>query len=63
MRVRINPEICVGHGMCALHCPEVFILSDEDGHGIVRQPEVPEAEQDAVMHALQSCPEGAITIE
>ena len=32
MRVRIDPNICQGHAMCALACPEVFKLNDEDGH-------------------------------
>lgn len=60
MRVRIKAELCQGHGMCLLACPEIFDLSDEDGHAIILQTEVPAALFEKVGHAVQSCPEGAI---
>lgn len=61
MRVKIDPEVCQGHAMCALACPQIFQLSDEDGHAFVEREEVPPQFEDAVEQAVRSCPEGAIS--
>jgi len=60
MKVRVKAEVCVGHGMCTLACPEVFTLSDEDGHARVADEQVPPGLEDAVDQAVRGCPEGAI---
>lgn len=62
MRVQIDDARCVGHSMCYLVCPEVFQLSDEDGHAYVVSETVPDALAGAVRSAAQSCPEQAIMI-
>lgn len=62
MKVRIIEERCQGHAMCALYCPRVFALNDEDGHGYVLAEDVPAELEDAVDKARQSCPEDAIEI-
>jgi ferredoxin len=46
--------------MCFLACQELFRLSDEDGHAIVKSEEVPAELEDAVDQAVRGCPEGAI---
>jgi ferredoxin len=61
MRVKIDPEVCQGHAMCFLACPQIFQLSDEDGHAFVAYEEVPPEFEHAVDQAVRSCPEGAIT--
>jgi ferredoxin len=60
MKVRIDADLCQGHAMCALACPQVFQLSDEDGHAYVEDENVPAGLEDAVGQAVRSCPEGAI---
>lgn len=60
MKVRIKAELCVGHGMCRLACPQIFQLSDEDGRAYVVQQDVPAALEEAVEFAIGSCPEQAI---
>ena len=62
MKVSIDDARCVGHGMCKLAAPEIFELSDEDGHGFVLQPQVPSALTEAVRQAERGCPEGAVRI-
>lgn len=62
MRVRVRDDVCVGHAMCILACPELFELSDEDGHASVRSEDVPAELEAGVEQALRSCPEGAIEI-
>jgi len=60
MKVIVKAEVCVGHGMCVLACPEIFSLSDEDGHALVVDENVPPELEDAVDQAVRGCPEGAI---
>lgn len=60
MKVRILEERCVGHGMCKLACPEIFELSDEDGHAFVLMETVPAELEEAVDIAVRGCPEQAI---
>lgn len=62
MKVRIIEDRCQGHGMCALYCPRVFTLNDEDGHGIVLDENVPDDLKEDVLLAQKSCPEEAIDI-
>ena len=62
MKVRIIEDRCQGHAMCALYCPRVFALNDEDGHAYVLDENVPEDLQQHVLMAQRSCPEDAIDI-
>lgn len=62
MKVRVRRHVCVGHGMCVLACPELFQLSDEDGHASVRTETVPSELEYKVEQADRGCPEGAIEI-
>ena len=62
MKVRIIEDRCQGHAMCALYCPRVFALNDEDGHGYVIEETVPADLEEAVRMAQRSCPEDAIEI-
>ena len=62
MKVKVDPSICQGHGMCYLYCPDIFQLSDEDGHAYVLSEDVPEGLVDAVELAVRSCPEQAISL-
>lgn len=63
MRVHVKPERCQGHTLCAMNAPEVFQLSDEDGHSSAPEPQVPEHLQGAVRAAAATCPELAISID
>lgn len=62
LKVRIKDELCVGHGMCRLACPQVFQLNDRDGHAYVLTEEVDDIHADALEMAVHSCPEGAIEV-
>ena len=61
MKVRVDPQICAGFGVCLGICPEVFELHD-DGYAIVRVSEVPQELEDAVRAAVSQCPSGAISL-
>ena len=61
MKVRIDSEVCQGHGQCVFLCPEVF-AADEQGFGLVRREQVPGDAEADVEKAEASCPEGAVQI-
>lgn len=58
MLVKINDEECIGCGVCAQICPEVFQLNDEAGKAKVARPQGAECAQEAA----DSCPVGCIEV-
>ncbi len=62
MKVRVDPERCQGHTLCAMRAPEVFELSEIDGHSSPVSEDVPTDQEDAVVEAVRSCPERAIGV-
>ena len=58
MRYHVN-DGCIGCGLCAGTCPEVFSMSDE-GVAVAIDLEVPEGALDSAAEAKDSCPVGAI---
>ncbi len=63
MRVRINTEVCQGHGVCHMTAPDIFQLRDEDGQAYVESDIVPAGMEATAALAARSCPERAITVE
>jgi ferredoxin len=61
LSVVLNREKCVGYGICAEICPDVFKL-DENGFAYV-EGEVSGELEEAVNEACESCPEEAIIVE
>lgn len=62
MKVRVDPEKCVGHGRCYELAPEVF-GEDERGHCRVLREIVPAGLEDQARLGEANCPEDAITTE
>ena len=58
MRYHVN-DSCIGCGMCAGTCPEVFSMSDE-GIAVAIETEVPEEALDSAAEAKDGCPVSAI---
>lgn len=62
MRIRVDPEKCQGHTLCAMRAPDLFELSEIDGHSSAVTDEVPPGREADALEAANSCPEQAITV-
>lgn len=62
MKVRVDRYKCIGCGLCAGICPEVFEM-DADGVAAVKVEVVPKDCEDKVGEATESCPVEAIEID
>lgn len=62
MKVSVDEVRCQGHTLCALNAPDLFDLSDEDGHARPAVDRVPPDRQEAARRAAADCPERAIAV-
>lgn len=58
MNASVN-ENCIGCGLCAGTCPEVFTMGDD---GVAHGGEVPEGQMEQAQDARDGCPVSAISI-
>lgn len=61
MRTFVDPDTCMGCGVCETICPEVFRLAEEPYAKVLVEFVPPELEAD-VREAMDQCPEQAISI-
>jgi ferredoxin len=63
VKVRVDPERCQGHTLCAMIAPDMFELSDVDGTSSAVAVVVPSDQEELVSEAARSCPEQAIQLD
>jgi ferredoxin len=61
MKVRVDPDVCAGFGICVGVSPEVFELHD-DGYATVLVAVVPPELEELVRRAADQCPSRAISV-
>lgn len=61
MKAEIDPDLCIGCGICPEVCPEVFSLPEDIA--TVLTETVPEAAEKACLDAAEQCPVDAIIIK
>ena len=62
MKATVNRDLCIGCGLCAELCPEVFEMGD-DMIAQVLADEVPAEAEGKAREAESSCPVEAIALE
>jgi ferredoxin len=62
MKVRVDADLCVGHGRCYVLGPEVF-GTDDFGHCVILVEEVSGDLEAQARLGAENCPERAITID
>ncbi len=62
VRIVLDADRCTGHGRCYSLAPELFD-SDDEGHSVVLQPDVPEGLEDQARLAVDNCPEGCLRLD
>jgi len=62
MKIRVDPDKCVGHGRCYELAPELF-EEDERGHCRIPNASVPADLEDNARLGADNCPEDAIEVE
>ncbi len=64
MKIRIDDDLCTGHGRCYALAPDLFDADDETGYGVViGAGEVGAEHADQAQRAVNNCPERAIVLE
>jgi ferredoxin len=60
MKVVVDPDLCMGCGVCESIAPDIFAIRDELFAQVIMEP-VPEKMWDVVEEAISECPEQAIS--
>ena len=61
MKYVVDKETCIGCGMCASICPEVFSMGDDDKAEAISESTI--ETESAANEAMESCPVAAISAE
>jgi ferredoxin len=61
VKVRVDPDICAGFGICVGIAPHVFELH-EDGYAVVVADRIKPEDEDLMRRAESQCPSRAISI-
>jgi ferredoxin len=62
MKVRIDLDLCQGHGVCAEEAPEVFAVDAAEARVVLLEASPPETLRAKVEAAVKYCPTHALRI-
>jgi sterol 14-demethylase len=63
LRIRVDLDLCQGHGDCVVECPEVFDVDPKERKVIIRDQNVDISLRPGVESAVRHCPTRALSIE
>lgn len=61
MKAYVDGDVCIGCGLCADSCPDIFELVDDKA--VVKVSPIPKDYEDLVKEARENCPVDAIRVE
>jgi ferredoxin len=61
-KVSVDKDLCIGCGLCADTCPDVFVMED-DGKAEVKTQDAANANLACAKDAAATCPTEAIKVE
>lgn len=61
MKATVDKDLCIGCGLCAETCPEVFEMNDDMIAKVILD-EIPDELKDSAQAAADACPVEAIAI-
>ena len=62
MKVKVDPNKCIGCGLCVGECDQVFDFNDDNISQVILSP-VPKDLEEAVTEIIENCPTNAIEKE
>jgi ferredoxin len=62
VKARVDPDKCMGHGMCEALASEVYAVNGDTGYNEMGEFEVGDDLRPALLRGLTACPEQAISI-
>jgi ferredoxin len=62
VRVNVDQNRCMGHALCNAVAPDVYELSDDDGHCLPVDGDIVAGRENQAVDGADACPERAITI-
>ena len=63
MRIRVDRDLCQGHGVCRSEAPEVFDVDAASQQVVVKGERPPESLRQKVRAAVRYCPTQALSVE
>jgi ferredoxin len=63
VRIKVDADLCQGHGVCQSEAPEVFDVDREILQVIVKDEHPPESLREKVNAAVRYCPTRALAVE
>ena len=64
MKARVDPDLCIGCGICPDVAPQIFEMgTDDKAHIKVDEDSIPENLQAACKDAADQCPQAAIIVD
>lgn len=62
MKVKVDFDLCQGHGVCMGEAPEIFEVNDDGEITVLQESPDPSLEK-KLRNAARFCPTGAISVE
>jgi sterol 14-demethylase len=62
-RIRVDLDLCQGHGVCAAEAPEVFAVDREASRVVLLREDVPDELRGKVEKAVRYCPTRALSMD